>query len=331
LQIFEAWEKSKKSKNNIIKDPFELRREILWQNKNIKINKKEVFYQKWYKNGIIILHDILKENGEFKSAVELQTEYKVDINVMEYNSLKSAIPNAWKIQVKNMKIPPQAISNDEQPFFICGNQPFAISILLNRNVYWEYVSRKEVIPASARRWCRDYGINQDNWKSVYRFFASIKDTKMKAFQYKIINILLPCNLYLRIIGKSETDKCDRCGKLDDIVHYIVKCPATTLLWQQVNRWWNNLTSQDIVISEQDIMLGLKPRINKIEKEEQLNVIILAVKWKIHANKQDGQETCLYQAMIAVKQMIDTLECIACRNMKKDRHDKVWGEIKDHLK
>jgi hypothetical protein len=98
------------------------------------------------------------------------------------------------------------------------------------------------------------------------------------------------------------------------------------LWQQLSGWWNNMTGQNVKILEEDVMIGLGSRAIKIDKEEQLNMIILAVKWKIHVNKQDGLETYLYQALNAVKQMIETLEFIACKNMKRDKHEKTWGEI-----
>jgi hypothetical protein len=229
-----------------------------------------------------------------------------------------------------MKIPPNAISNDELPYFNCGKQLFAISILQNRNVYWEYVSRKETIPASAQKWCREYKMDFEDWKLVYKFYATIKDTKLKAFQYKILFNLLPCNLYLNRIGKSLTNKCDRCKELEDINHYLVGCPGTWLLWQQLGRWWNDKTGQNVKISEKDVMIGLSPRKVKIDKEDQLNMILLAVKWKIHTNKQDGLETHLYQALNAVKYMIETLELIACKNMKRDKHKKLWDEIKKFM-
>jgi hypothetical protein len=327
LQVFEAWEKSKVDPEG---DPFKIRREILWQNKYINIKKKEMFYEDWYKNGIVLYHDIIDEKGEFKSEEKLQAEFKVKIKVMDYNSLKLAIPRSWKEQVKGMKIPPNAISSDELPFFSCGKQPFAISILQNRNVYWEYVSRKETTPASAQKWCREYNIDIEHWKLIYKFYATIKDTKLKAFQYKILFNLIPCNLYLKRIGKSTTDRCDKCKELEDVNHYFVGCPGNLLLWEQLSIWWKNMTGQNVKISEEDVMIGLSSRARKVDKEEQLNMIILAVKWKIHCNKQDGSETVLYQALFAVKQMIETLEFIACKTMKRDKHDKIWDEIKSYI-
>jgi hypothetical protein len=66
--------------------------------------------------------------------------------------------------------------------------------------------------------------------------------------------------------------------LEDINHYFVGCPGKLLLWEQLSTWWKNMTGQNVKISEEDVMIGLSPRASKVDKEEQLNMIILAVKW-----------------------------------------------------
>jgi hypothetical protein len=89
--------------------------------------------------------------------------------------------------------------------------------------------------------------------------VEIKETKLKAFQYKILYFLIPCNLYLRRIGKSATDKCDKCGNLDDIKHYLAGCPETEQIWSQLSRWWSEMVGKELTITERDIMLGMGPR------------------------------------------------------------------------
>jgi hypothetical protein len=276
------------------------------------------------------LHDILDDKGQFKSVEALKTEFKIDVKVMEYNALKSNIPIQWRTAVKSMRIPSQAISKEEQPFFSCGKQLIALSILQNRDIYWELISKIATIPASALKWCTDYGIEAENWKDVYKAFVEIKETKLKAFQYKIIFFLIPCNLYLKRIGKSATDRCGKCNMLDDIKHYLAGCAETLRIWSQLSRWWSEMIGQEIQISEKDIILGLGLRENKLEKEYQLNMIILAVKWKIHATKQSGQSICFYQVLHAIRQMIDTLNFIASKNQKVAKHEALWGEILDFI-
>jgi hypothetical protein len=326
-QLFEAWGKTKLPPQE---DPFKLRRQVLWQNDNIIIHKKKVLYRKWYEKGIIMFHDLLDDNGNFMERENLSRKFEVEIGVMEYNSLKAAIPQSWKRSVKEMKIQERAISSQEQPFLYCNKRLLALSITTNKDVYWEFVSRKITRPVCALMWCNRYNINIEEWKSIYKFYAEIKDTKMKAFQFKTLNNLIPCNLYLSRIGKSDTNKCTKCDELEDIMHYLANCPDSRIIWNLLSLWWKGVTGQDIEFTERDIMLGLGLRTEKTIMQYQLNCIITAVKWKIHASKQMNQNFCFFQAVSAIKQMLETLKYIAEKNERSPTHFKMWGKIVEHL-
>jgi hypothetical protein len=321
-QLFIAWNKTKENPGV---DPFKIRREILWHNEQIKIKGKYVCYQKWYDNGIVMFHDILQENGDFKSKVEIDRQFNMKIRIMEYNGLISAIPQAWKRCVKSMRIPAMAISKDEQPFMNCRNGLLALSILTNREIYWEFVVKKQIRPICALKWCEGFQIDIEEWKSLYQMYATIKDTKMKAFQFKILNNLIPCNLYLLRIGKSNSNKCGTCNELDDIVHYLLECPETKAIWNKICQWWKGVSGQEVKLSNRDILAGIETRNFKLVMKYQLDTIILAAKWKIYANKQLGQKSDINHIKRAIKQMIETLEFIASRNQRIDKHEEVWGK------
>ena len=114
-----------------------------------------------------------------------------------------------------MKIPVQTISNKEQPFILCNNRPLALSVAVNKDIYWHFVTKKVTEPIAANKWCTEFNINKTDWPCIYKTYASIQYTKLKSFQFKIINNLIPCNLYLKRIKRSATDKCPTCDQLDD--------------------------------------------------------------------------------------------------------------------
>jgi hypothetical protein len=206
----------------------------------------------------------------------------------------------------------------------------ALSIAINRDVYWDFVSKKITRPVCALMWCNRYEIDIEEWKGIYKFYAEIKGTRMKAFQFKILNNLLPCNLYLSRIGRSDTNKCTKCDDLEDIMHYLANCPETLIIWNNLSRWWKGVSGQEINFTERDITVGLVSRKDKIVMQYQLNCIILAVKWRIHAKKQMNENFCFFQSLSAIKQMLDTLSYIADKNGKSANHKKLWGTIADHL-
>jgi hypothetical protein len=327
LQLFETWEKTVRDPGE---DPFKVRREVLWLNKNIKINKKEVLFKDWYDKGIIMVHDILDDRGNVKSAQEMSREFGLEVKVMDLNSLVSAIPQNWKRCVQTMRIPKEAISNREQLYLSCNKRILALGITTNKDIYWELVTRKQVKPIAAHKWCTEFNIPEDDWLCVFNTYANLKDTKLKAFQFKILNNLIPCNQYLRRIGRSETDTCPSCNEIDDIRHYLIECQETQPIWLQVLRWWRNLTNQRITISDRDILIGLEPRHFKVEKERQLEHIILTVKWIIHANKQLGQSISFHKVIGGIKQMLYTQKIIAVRNGRGETYDEEWGDIENLL-
>ena len=327
LQLFEAWDKAVA---NSVEDPFRVRREVLWLNKNIKINRKEIHFKEWHDKGIILFHDILDDRGNVKKAQEISREFGLEVKMMEYNSLVSAIPQNWKKCVKSMTIPKEAISNKEQLFLICNKRTLALGITTNKDIYWELVTRKQEIPIVAHKWCTEFDIPEEEWLCVFKTYANLKDTKLKAFQFKILYNLIPCNLYLKRIGRSEVDTCSNCNEMDDIRHYLIECPHTQPIWIQVLRWWRNLTTQRLTISDRDIILGLEPRSFKVEKEKQLECILQTVKWTIHANKQLGQDTRFNNVLGGIRKMMQVQRFIAVRNGREETYDEDWGEMENLL-
>jgi hypothetical protein len=169
-----------------------------------------------------------------------------------------------------------------------------------------------------------------DWKSIYKNYAMIKDTKIKAFQYKILNNLIPCNLYLKRIGKSDTDLCPKCNTLDDQMHYFVECPEAASIWTNLSRWWKGLTDQEVILSGRDITIGIEQRPLKLVMRSQLDDIVLATKWRIYANKQMGEDIGFYQVLCSIRNMINTQKLIASRRDNIDRHEEFWGGIEDYL-
>jgi hypothetical protein len=111
---------------------------------------------------------------------------------------------------------------------------------------------------------------------------------------------------------------------------LIECNEVDSIWKHLTRWWKGLTNQEIIFNSRDITLGLEPRPGKIAKKTQLDDILLAVKWRIYANKQLGEDTCFYQILCSIRNMIYIQKLIARRKNKDDEHSAIWGEISDYL-
>jgi hypothetical protein len=135
---------------------------------------------------------------------------------------------------------------------------------------------------------------------------------------------------LKRIGRSEVNTCSSCNELDDLRHYLIECPHTQPVWLKVLRWWRNLTTQQLIITDRDILIGLESRNFKVEKEKQLECILQTVKWTIHANKQLGQDTRFNNVLGGIRKMMQVQRFIAVRNGREETYDEDWGEMENLL-
>jgi hypothetical protein len=93
------------------------------------------------------------------------------------------------------------------------------------------VSKKQVKPVITDHMQTEFEIESDKWEEIFMLSKVIQDTKIRTFQYKILFSFIPCNLYLKHIKRSDTDKCFKCNNLDDIISLNVKkikCFGTVL-------------------------------------------------------------------------------------------------------
>ena len=65
---------------------------ILWNNREITIESKSIFWNHLFEKGIIFVHDLLDKNGRLRSLENVQLKYNVHLNFFQYFQLIAAIP-----------------------------------------------------------------------------------------------------------------------------------------------------------------------------------------------------------------------------------------------
>ena len=61
--------------------------EILWNNCNILIDKKPVFFRNWFSKDILHLHHLLSNHRKFYSLDEYKTKYNLEVPFTVYYGL----------------------------------------------------------------------------------------------------------------------------------------------------------------------------------------------------------------------------------------------------
>ena len=130
---YELYSTVPKAENDILN-------EKIWYNKNILIQEKPIHYKKWENKGIVKLNDLFNLDGTFKTIIQLQNQYELQIDLMKYNGIKSAIPKPW---LKKIKRETEFVDRENYLTVSIRNIDRDIRELKTKGYYWELVTRKE--------------------------------------------------------------------------------------------------------------------------------------------------------------------------------------------
>jgi hypothetical protein len=310
-----------------LKTAIDIRRECLWLNKNIMVNKKQIKWNAWHNKGINIIHDILNTKGEFLLPNKLEEKFNIKCNIMTYNTLKDAIPYEWRKLLKTMKIPLNTMNFDEQIHININKKTKIINKVSNKDIYWILVKNIQVKPIIIEKYKHELGIEETRWKTIFTIPRVLKDTKIRAFQYKLLFKLTPCNYYLKKMGKNDTDICNWCKEVDDTVHYFAECQKLTIFWSNFAKWFANATDTILTLTLEDIIVG----VTKHDKDSDcLNACILLAKWHIYKNKLNQSETFFYRFLCEIKYYIIVEKTIAAKNNRLAQFKEMWQKIENYI-
>ena len=165
------------------------------------------------------------------------------------------------------------------------------------------------------------------WGQVFMVRKAVRDTKLRAFQYKILFNLIPCNLYLKRIKKSDTHNCGKCNEMDDIDHYFYNCIHIVPFWNSFKLWWENIAEEELTLKCTTVKLGI---IEHPDKNETLNACIIYAKWHIYKNKLNSEDIFFYKFLGDLRYYIAIEKNIALRQNKLQSYDKKRKKIEENM-
>ena len=155
----------------------------------------------------------------------------------------------------------------------------------------------------------------------------VTNTKIRAFQYKLLYNLTPSNLYLKRIKKSDSDKCNWCLEIDDTAHYFASCKELIPFWNSFTKWCQGWLDEEINFTVKDVLIGIL--INNT-KYETINACILIAKWHIYKDKLNNSNSFFYKYLCELKYYINIEKTIALKNKKLHKYIEKWQKIEDYM-
>lgn len=211
----------------------ELQKQIIWNNSNIQLENKSIYYRDYVQNGLIYVHSLF-ENGRLKSIHSLRENYGIDINFLTLSSIIKAIPKEWRLYFTS-------IQNENDT----GEEPDNWMEKLNhRNsnkiIYQSLIhSIVEIPEKTLRKWKHSLNLEGDiNWEDIFnRVYQCTIESKLRNFQYKFIHRIIYTNERLCPWGLVESSLCDFCNSnIDTLIHRFWMCEYSQTLWQKMWEW-----------------------------------------------------------------------------------------------
>ena len=108
-------------------------------------------------------------------------------------------------------------------------------------------------PPNLHKWEQrlNYHMPNDGKSLVYhRKIVTIKENKIKEFNYKVLNNILACNNLVSKWDASKSGNCEICALKDDIHHLLFKCTLAQSVWNTV------AAHLDAPITDVEVFLGV---------------------------------------------------------------------------
>ena len=105
----------------------------IWKNSSICIGNDVIYknYKDWVNAGITSIKDIFNStNCSFMKREELERIYNINISVMKYNQIISAIPRKWKTLLQTPSLT-NVVSSDRTPYKCFSNIQLKITKSIN--------------------------------------------------------------------------------------------------------------------------------------------------------------------------------------------------------
>ena len=295
--------------------------EILWYNRDIRIDNRIVFLKKWWEKGIYRLNHVINNNGTPKPKLDIESTFDIKINIMHYNSLIHAIPQALKQKCTNQA------ANELDHKIKLGKLIVNLPNLRCKDVYKYLVSKVCSPPTCINKWAEIYNTADNIWEGVFELpYKVCTETQLQSFQFKIIHRFFPCNYSLALWYEDVSNICQYCTKdVDTLEHYFMQCPDVKIFWSRLMQLWENTYGFSFALSKLDILFGI---INENDDVviDALNYCILVGKWYIYFVKYSSKKISFLHYLHLLKTKLQVLELIYCLKDKKDLFTDKWSMV-----
>ena len=291
-QVFECWVLFHGRESRNVEEIYS---EFIFDNKYICTEKKPLKLQNFkiqkdYGDDMVI-SDIITDGGGFLSLQQFNTKFKTNLDHLNYNKIKSAIPFKWKEKLRIAKV------NNTANKVITVSYKGKLRDLTkvsNKALYWIALQQKCQNITAIEKWIETYPfLEAASWHKIFKLAHIItNEPYLHSFQYKILNRILNCNHNLFKWKVKESPVCIYCKKIDTIEHHLFFCVYSNLFWTRLQNWFHKAykTPHISEITVCEVLFGTEIDANpKTAHDYCKNFIVLMGKWYINHTRSNNKD------------------------------------------
>ena len=123
-------------------------------------------------------------------------------------------------------------------------------------------------------------IYDEEYKHFNRVICSIKEIRLKDFQYKVTNKVLVTKSFLHKINKVDNNICEYCSlQPETIYHLFIECEIIKRFWNELRIWLSNNSTVTIELGEKQILFACQDKRNTLR-----NYLCIIAKCYIYVTK-----------------------------------------------
>jgi len=211
--------------------------QTIWNNKFILIENKSGYIKHLAVHRIVKIGDLISDNGRFLESEKLLQARPSPAHLFKLMGIVNAIPNEWKLIIKQSQqhiCPP---SNDTFQINIENATVNVLKVTL-KMLYNEFKYKKQTAPSAQKKIKLKYPNLSLEWKEIYSLlFTVTHDTKTREFQYKLFNNIVFTNEKLFRLKMIDSPLCAFCQtEVESPEHLFFHCNVTKSFWQLLCSW-----------------------------------------------------------------------------------------------
>ena len=267
--------RSRLNKENILSYE-DVANQVIWNNKHIIIKKHSVFEKH------LLEEDILTVGDLFFRRVNRDLSPTDRFKLM---GLTDEVPVEWRKRVKQSAHYTRPELRNKVHLKI-DNADVDLSSVTSKSLYNAFKMAKQTPPSAQKRFQDQFPDVQFDWNEIYSLSFKVSlETKIREFQYKVLNNIVFTNEKLFKIKIIDSPQCTFCkNEIESLEHLFYNCEITRSFWVALRSWLMECNINLEPLSFFNVLFGI---FNAGEDFVTVNRLILVAKFYIYRCKFNG--------------------------------------------